>query len=111
MSDAIMVIRVQEEFGSRVEPPFDKSWDDLTKLRWHAAVTAYDSGLDVRVEIAVVRRREFGRWIDVTGMFNVRCGGTSVGPNTYHAAVDVMTGIGIGVRESGRNNEEAVDDA
>lgn len=108
MSDAMMVIRVQEEFGSRVEPPFREDWDDLTKLQWHAALTTYDSGLDVSVEIAGVRRRELGRWIDVTGMFNVRCGGTSVGPNTYHGAVDVMTGIGIGAGEAARKFIESM---
>lgn len=47
--DPIDVSRVPERGGSRIEPPLDPDWDDETRLRWHAAVTAVDSGLEIQL--------------------------------------------------------------
>lgn len=36
--DPPTVRRVFTQGGSHIEPPFDENWDNLTKLRWQAAV-------------------------------------------------------------------------
>lgn len=47
--ESMTVARVQHECGSHIEPELDPDWDYETKLRWHAAVTAVDTGLPVRL--------------------------------------------------------------
>ena len=43
------VTRVQDGRSSLVEPPLDPEWDEPTKLAWHAAVIAHDTGLNITV--------------------------------------------------------------
>jgi hypothetical protein len=40
----------QETVGHKVEPPWNnEEWDELTKLRWFAALIEYRTGVGVRV--------------------------------------------------------------
>jgi hypothetical protein len=47
--DVMDVRRIQDPHGSHVEPELDSDWNDETKLRWHAGVTAVDAGLDIKL--------------------------------------------------------------
>jgi hypothetical protein len=49
MSEPMHVVRVQDDTGTHIEPALDQTWDEVTKLRWHAAVVAHDTGL--RIEL------------------------------------------------------------
>ena len=42
-------VRVQTERGSHIDPPLDPSWTRLEKLRWHAEVASFDTGLTILV--------------------------------------------------------------
>ncbi|MEU0467282.1 hypothetical protein ABZ215_25045 [Amycolatopsis sp. NPDC006131] len=92
------VHRVPTEHGSDVEPPFDYDWDDLTKLRWHAAVVSHDcAGLPIRVEIAVTSvRSASGDWQRVPGRYNVLVASSSIGPLTYEKACSYLSGVQCG---------------
>lgn len=92
------VERVAMESGSRVEPPMDPAWDDLTKLQWLAAVAELDTGLSVSVEPAGVRRRRFGQWHNVGGLYNVRCRNTVAGPFSYTETDSLLFGVSFGAR-------------
>lgn len=89
------VTRVETDSVSRVEPPFDNAWDDLTKLEWQAAVASLDTGLLVTVTVA-----NTGSWRTVKRFFNVGCGSSSSssssGPYDYREALMVLIGISIG---------------
>lgn len=43
------VDRIQNPRGSHIEPELHDDWDDETKLRWSAAVTAVDTGLEIKL--------------------------------------------------------------
>jgi hypothetical protein len=78
--------------GSAVEPPLDPSWDDRTKLAWHAAVTSCDTGHSVRVEVLPGRFRD---------SYRLSYGGDAVvgqvSPLSFIEAWSVVSGIAIGV--------------
>jgi hypothetical protein len=95
------VERIEVEHGSRVEPPFDHTWDDFTKLQWQAAVVEYDTGLSVSVEPANVMRRRFGKRRQINGLYNVRCGNSSSGPFNDDQADSFLFGISVGAQEAG----------
>lgn len=39
----------QEVTGHRVEPAYDENWDEITKLRWFAALIGHRTGVQARV--------------------------------------------------------------
>ena len=47
------VDRIRTDDGGRNEPPLDPAWDDLTKLRWWAAVVEADYGVQLDVDDAI----------------------------------------------------------
>lgn len=85
------VTRVREGNHTWIEPPLDNSWDDLTRLRWHAAVTEHDCGVSVRVE-RPTRLTEY----------NVLVGGSSIAPLNFTEAWSFITGVSIGAAQSHR---------
>lgn len=99
------VIRVHDARGSRIEPPCEDGWDQATKLAWHAAVVALDTGLPITVTTGGLRRknarrwwRPRPRWHDVPDMYGVRIGTASISPVTFAGAWDLLNGICLGVR-------------
>lgn len=55
----MIVSRVHTDGGSHIEPPLNQAWDDYTKLQWHAAVVAHDTGLTIRIH-KQFRRGQYG---------------------------------------------------
>jgi hypothetical protein len=47
--EPMSVTRVRTDTGSHIEPELDETWDEVTKLRWNAAVVAHDTGLAVEI--------------------------------------------------------------
>ena len=88
---AVTVRRVDTGHGSRVEPRFDDGWSDGDKLAWKAAVVSLDTGLDVKVEAAVV-----GGSYGWHAYYDIRCFRSSSGPYRYEDAQQVLSGISIG---------------
>jgi hypothetical protein len=43
------VVVENEVTGHKVNPPYDDSWDEITKLRWFAALIGHRTGVQVRV--------------------------------------------------------------
>lgn len=100
MYEPPVVERVHTEHGSHIEPPYDEGWDDLTGLRWHAAVTEADTGVHVRVEPANYSIERHGRWVKQQGFFCVLVGHSSSGPYTFDQAWKTMNGVSMGVSAS-----------
>lgn len=71
------VTRVETDHGSNVEPPLNPAWNDERKLAWHAAVTAYDSGVSVRVFAGASQIQHGGEWVDVPDSYSLTIGGSS----------------------------------
>lgn len=88
---SIEVTRVREGNQSWIEPPYDNRWDELTRLRWHAAVAEHDCGVSVRV---VVSRN--GPRPD----YNVLAGRASVAPLSFTEALSFINGVCIGAQQS-----------
>jgi hypothetical protein len=94
------VVRVRTDTGSHVEPPLDQSWDDLTALRWHAAVTEYDTGVRIRVYDGQCSTKRRGRWVVQHGVYSFTIGGTGCGGYPFGTAWAYLNGVGIGAREA-----------
>lgn len=80
------VTRIEYPGGSHVEPAYDPAWDDLTQLRWKAAVVAHDTGLRV-----AVRPRQHGE-------YSIECGNSSGGTYDRQEAWTYLSGISVGAR-------------
>lgn len=94
MSEPMDVTRVQDDNGTHIEPPLDQAWDEVTKLRWHAAVVAHDIGLtvDLHPHLSSNGRYHYGITL---GEIN-KGGQTSISGGTYHQAWHALTLISIG---------------
>lgn len=88
--DLPTVERVKTNNGSHIEPPFDKSWSQDEKLAWHAAVTAVDTGLSIRIF-----RYDYGYNLVIVGTEGRNA---SIGNPGYDSAWTYLSGISVGVR-------------
>jgi hypothetical protein len=48
-NDEGQIVVENDVTGHRVNPPYDESWDEITKLRWFAALIGHRTGVQVRV--------------------------------------------------------------
>ncbi|MFF6847127.1 hypothetical protein [Streptomyces antimycoticus] len=90
------VTRIHDATGSHIEPPLDPAWDDDTKLAWHAAVIAHDTGI-----IIDVRDSEYT--IDgkpVHGYYDLIVGSSSIGPLSFWPAWDYLNGVSTGATQA-----------
>ena len=95
--NALTVTRVRTDTGTHIEPPLDESWDDHTKLCWHAAVIMCDCpGIKVQVKTGGLKRKRFRKWVEVPGVYNIMVGHSSAAPFTYREAWDYLNGVQIG---------------
>ncbi|MBI0293317.1 hypothetical protein JBE04_02080 [Streptomyces sp. PRKS01-29] len=86
----LTVTRTHDATGSHIEPPLDQSWDEPTKLAWHAAVIAHDTGITVQVH-----HHSNDRYGICIG--DMSAGGqTIVGGHTYQSAWEFVGAVGIG---------------
>lgn len=92
--------RIETGFGSRIEPGFDASWGDLTKLQWHAAVVAADSGVFIQVHEGGLGEKHFGIWRKVRGQFGYSFDGGCGGPMSYTQMWAFLGGVSRGARLS-----------
>lgn len=98
MSEQITVRRVQTEEGSHIEPPLDGTWDDLTTLRWQAAVVRTDTGLNVDVEPAKYSRKVGETWVPIPDLYNIRYQHGCMGAYSFAEAWALLTGVDLGSR-------------
>ncbi|WP_275558514.1 hypothetical protein [Streptomyces sp. 5-6(2022)] len=109
------VTRIHDATGSHIEPPLDPAWSDLNKLRWHAAVTAHDTGIAATVQDATYT-------IDgkpVPGHYDIIVGASSIGPFDFRSAWDYLNGVSTGATAASviitdvmvRAAAEAIEDA
>lgn len=90
-------VRIHTDRGSHIEPPLDPSWDDLTKLRWHAGVVAADTGLRVEVRDGAALDAKTLR--PRPGCYSVNVGGSSAAAYSFHEAWTYLSGVSTGVRQ------------
>lgn len=100
------VTRVNTDHGSHIEPPLDEAWDDYTKLRWHAAVVAHDTGLTIEVREGGLSRLVDDEWQPVPGQYGVNVGRNSGGAYSYDTAWTFLVGVHIGAQEAQRHTNE-----
>ena len=79
---------------SDVEPELDQAWDDFDKLRWHAAVTALDTGLSVWV--ADMRGSDSSN--DYSVQINTSTRAQSIAVGGFDHAWTLLAGISIGAQ-------------
>jgi len=65
------VQRVSDARGSHIEPALDPEWDNLTKLQWHAAVIAVDTGYEIWVRPGDTSILRDGVWETIADQYNV----------------------------------------
>lgn len=87
------VTRVRDTTGDHIEPPLDESWDDLTKLRWHAAVVAHETGLSITVEDGA-RRTQDGT--PIRGWYGLSVGPIGSAAFTFDGAWTYLNGVSAG---------------
>ncbi len=101
------VTRVNHGGGSHVEPPFDESWNDLTKLEWATAVSLADAGLppDAVKVVPTSAGRIIRRWGKehvqrYAGRYDIAYGpGRGVTCSFgYHEARTYLQGVTLGAR-------------
>lgn len=90
MDDLTEVVRVETEHGSHIEPPHDTSWDELTSLRWKAAVVML-SCPDLTIKVHPATGNQFG--LVVGGTSSAYC---------YTDAWLSLNAVEIGWREARR---------
>lgn len=92
--DLPTVTRVQDGRSSLVEPPLNPAWDEPTKLAWHAAVTAHDTGLNITLhdEAWTVAGES------MPGYYGIAVGTSSAAAFTYHEAWTYLNGVSTGAR-------------
>lgn len=84
MDDHPKVQRVHDGLGtSHIEPPLEQAWSNLERLRWHAAVTALDTGLQVLVH-------------PVKGGYSVQVENGSMSSMNYQNAWSYISGVLVG---------------
>jgi hypothetical protein len=90
------VQRVRTDHGSHIEPPLDQTWDKLTKLRWHLAVTLHDGGLPPdAVQIVEGDFRINGRRVE---SYDLMAPGWTASAGDFHDAWSRINGIADGLR-------------
>ena len=108
MNDLPIVRRIETDHGSYIEPPFEESWSELEKLRWHLAVALHDGGdPDIRVGItpakcgrivrrATRRRPEKVEWYD--GMYGFQLNDSFHSGRSYRDMWDFLNGFSAALR-------------
>jgi hypothetical protein len=92
------VRRVDNSHGTHIEPPLDPAWSAEDKLRWKAAVTAFDTGLAIWVEPA-----EFSiNGVPQHGCYCIQVGYSSAAPFDLDSAWTYLNGIETGAHEAVR---------
>lgn len=98
--EPMAVQRVADESGSHIEPPLDQSWDELTKLRWHAGVVEADCG--VRAYImpgALTTPGLFGSFRVHWNQYAIRIGNRSHSSFPFSEAWTFLNGVESGATE------------
>lgn len=107
---AMDVARIEHDGGSRIEPPFSESWDDLTKLEWHAGVARVETGLPISVKPGAITIND----IPQDGWYSITIASSSHSAFTYDQAWIYMSGIITGhkstiakqSRDEGKTHDE-----
>jgi hypothetical protein len=100
--DLPTVRRIRTETGSHIEPELDPAWDEATKLAWHAAVTAHDTGLAIKLhDEALIRHGK-----NVSGYYAINVGRHSCSAFTYQDAWSYLNGVSVGANGMRDQSEE-----
>ncbi|MFE8961727.1 hypothetical protein [Streptomyces iakyrus] len=94
--------RVEDAIGRHIEPAFDSSWDEQTKLRWKAALVAHDTGLTIRLHPHGGPGGHIHYGLTIGEINEGGQSSLSVGP--YPHAWDALTYISIGAEAVQRAN-------
>lgn len=93
---------IHSDRGSKPEPPLDQSWPDLIKLKWHAALTRSETGINVTVHLQP--QEHPGDYYQITlsgpGWFTATV-------HTYRNAWIYLNGIGDGGAAAARKQQTA----
>ena len=102
MNEPMTVVMVPDKHGAHPEPPLDDRWDDLTKLRWNAALIEHQTGIRVVVSTGGHQTLRHGAWVDEPGRYSLQVGGSSISSFDFRGAWDVMIGVELGAQAAAR---------
>lgn len=97
------VKRITTGTSSRVEPPLEEQWSDLTKLRWHAAVVSLDTGSEVRILVEPSTSAWKPRWSPFwisEDSFQITVGDSTAFPFDFHSAWTYLNGVSAALTAS-----------
>lgn len=90
----------EETVGHKVEPPFDEGWDELTKLRWFAALIGNRTGVQVRVAEKTTQQNDLdGSEWDVEEFLVSTQHLESTSPAPYEVTWAWLSGLEAGIYE------------
>lgn len=93
----LAVERVQTGHGSHIEPPFDDSWDTLTKLRWQAGVVLADCGVSVGITTGSYQRKlPLLGYVTVPNVYSLNIGNASHSAYDYNEVWTFLNGVTAG---------------
>lgn len=96
------VRRIEDENGSRIEPPLDPKWSHGQKLAWHAAIVEMDTGLIIRILDGQSSVKRDGRWTPDRDVYSMTINGPRLAAGLsamdFHTAWTYINGIDIGAR-------------
>lgn len=104
----MLVERIHTEYGSHIEPPLNQAWDELTQLRWKAAVVACDSGVALNVHPAKAWTVVAGiRW-PIRRLYSFSSSSWSTSGMSFEHAWTYLNGVGTGADQCRRTHGKAV---
>lgn len=94
--------------GSHVEPPFNESWTEREKIDWHAAITEFDSGIEVVVSTGGSSRRVLGKLRPIGGVYGFILGGgvMATSERPYLDCCTFLHGLSVGANLVRRQMED-----
>jgi hypothetical protein len=89
------VRRITEDGTSRPDPLLQQGWSDTEKLAWWAALTALDTGLEIRLfdEAALDRKGSA-----IPGEYSINVGYTAHSSMPFHRAWTFLNGVAAGAK-------------
>jgi len=95
------VHRVEDPDGSSsIEPPLDAAWDEITQLRWKAAVVEHETG------IRIIVTGPYHNYNDEREHYSLNIGRASIGSSSFDTCWTLLNGVTLGAQTNEESHDE-----